>query len=80
MAKQRTHDMDSPYTPQLRDLIQRAQQGAAVIISSHLLAMVEDICSHVLVLNEEVRRDAFVQYTARDDLFSRPPVSTKKAE
>jgi len=29
----------------------RAEQGSAVIISSHLLAMVEDICSHVLILN-----------------------------
>lgn len=29
---------------------ERCSQGAAVIISSHLLAMVEDICSHVLIL------------------------------
>ncbi|MEQ8788491.1 MAG: ABC transporter ATP-binding protein [Pirellulaceae bacterium] len=29
---------------------QRAADGAAVIVSSHLLAMVEDICTHVLVL------------------------------
>ena len=28
----------------------RAAAGSAVIISSHLLAMVEDICSHVLIL------------------------------
>ena len=27
VAKQPSHDMDSPYTPQLRDLIDRAQQG-----------------------------------------------------
>jgi ABC-2 type transport system ATP-binding protein len=32
-------------------IVERAQRGAAVIISSHLLAMVEDICSHVLVLD-----------------------------
>jgi ABC-2 type transport system ATP-binding protein len=30
---------------------QRASLGAAVIISSHLLAMVEDICTLVLILN-----------------------------
>ena len=36
----------------LKDSIRRrAAQGAAVIISSHLLAMVEDICTHVLILN-----------------------------
>lgn len=29
----------------------RAAQGAAVVISSHLLAMVEDICTHVLILD-----------------------------
>jgi len=32
-------------------IVQRAEQGAAVMISSHLLAMVEDICSHVLILD-----------------------------
>ena len=35
---------------------QRAAQGSAVIISSHLLAMVEDICSHVLILKEGQQR------------------------
>jgi ABC-2 type transport system ATP-binding protein len=34
----------------------RAESGAAVIISSHLLAMVEDICSHVLILTEGKQR------------------------
>lgn len=34
----------------------RAQQGAAVIISSHLLAMVEDICTHVLILKQGQQR------------------------
>jgi ABC-2 type transport system ATP-binding protein len=28
----------------------RAAEGAAVIVSSHLLAMVEDLCTHVLIL------------------------------
>jgi ABC-2 type transport system ATP-binding protein len=34
-----------------QSVIDQAASGAAVIISSHLLAMVEDICTHVLVLN-----------------------------
>lgn len=32
-------------------IIERAAAGAAVVISSHLLAMVEDICTHVLILD-----------------------------
>jgi ABC-2 type transport system ATP-binding protein len=33
-----------------RSLQERAAQGAAVMISSHMLAMVEDLCTHVLIL------------------------------
>ena len=33
-----------------QSITQRASTGAAVIVSSHLLAMVEDICTHVLIL------------------------------
>jgi ABC-2 type transport system ATP-binding protein len=33
-----------------RSLSERAAQGAAVMVSSHLLAMVEDLCTHVLIL------------------------------
>lgn len=33
-------------------IIKQAQSGAAVIISSHLLAMVEDICTHILILDQ----------------------------
>jgi ABC-2 type transport system ATP-binding protein len=32
-------------------IAQRAAAGAAVIISSHLLALVEDLCSHLLILH-----------------------------
>ena len=32
-------------------IVEQAKAGAAVMISSHLLAMVEDICTHVLVLD-----------------------------
>lgn len=34
-----------------QSIVERARNGSAVIISSHLLAMVEDICSHVLILD-----------------------------
>jgi ABC-2 type transport system ATP-binding protein len=34
-----------------KSVVERARAGAAVIISSHLLAMVEDICTHVLILH-----------------------------
>ena len=37
-------------------IVEQAERGAAIIISSHLLAMVEDICSHVLVLKEGQRQ------------------------
>lgn len=30
----------------------RAAQGAAVIVSSHLLALVEDLCTHLLILHK----------------------------
>ncbi len=36
----------------LKDSVrQRAGAGAAVIISSHLLALVEDLCTHLLILH-----------------------------
>lgn len=37
-------------------IAEQAENGVAVIISSHLLAMVEDICSHVLVLDSGHRK------------------------
>lgn len=50
--------LDEPMTgldpPGIRNLLdsvrQRAEDGAAVVISSHLLAMIETVCTHVLVL------------------------------
>ena len=39
-----------------RSLQERAAQGAAVMISSHMLAMVEDLCTHVLILDQGVQR------------------------
>jgi ABC-2 type transport system ATP-binding protein len=39
-----------------RSLQERARHGAAVIVSSHMLAMVEDLCSHILILAGGVQR------------------------
>ena len=33
-----------------QSIVERARQGAAIIISSHLLALVEDLCTHLLIL------------------------------
>lgn len=33
-------------------MVARAHAGAAVVISSHMLAMVEDICTHILILEQ----------------------------
>ena len=35
-----------------QSVTRQAQSGVAIIISSHLLAMVEDICSDILILDE----------------------------
>ncbi|QDV67514.1 ABC-type transporter ATP-binding protein EcsA [Rosistilla carotiformis] len=51
--------LDEPMTgldpPGIRNLLesvrQRAADGAAIMISSHLLAMIESVCTHVLVLD-----------------------------
>jgi ABC-2 type transport system ATP-binding protein len=32
-------------------IIERARSGAGILISSHLLALVEDLCSHLLILH-----------------------------
>ena len=48
-------------------ILGRASEDAAVVISSHLLAMVEDICTHVLILEEGEQRF----WGPLDDLKSR---------
>ncbi len=37
-------------------MVELADRGTAIIISSHLLAMVEDICTHVLILDKGTRK------------------------
>ena len=84
--------LDEPMTgldpPGIRNLKQsikeNAQRGAAVIISSHLLAMVEDICTHVLIIDrgqmkfygsladikDQVRKDArSTEQSSLEDVF-----------
>lgn len=39
-----------------RSLRERAAAGAAVVVSSHMLAMVEDLCTHVLILDRGAQR------------------------
>jgi ABC-2 type transport system ATP-binding protein len=34
-----------------RSIVERARSGAAIVISSHLLSLVEDLCSHLLILD-----------------------------
>lgn len=34
-----------------QSLVQRAGAGAAIIVSSHLLALVEDLCTHLLIIH-----------------------------
>lgn len=34
----------------LESVVERARNGAAVIVSSHLLGLVEDLCTHLLIL------------------------------
>ncbi len=37
-------------------LRERAAAGAAIVVSSHLLAMVEDVCTHVMILDSGKQR------------------------
>lgn len=58
-------------------ILRRARDGAAVVISSHLLALVEDVCTHLLILDRgkriyfgriEEARSAFAQAGASPSL------------
>jgi len=61
----------------------RAVNGAAVLISSHLLALMEDLCTHLLVLNRgcclysgsmsDARTDALLKggHGTLEDVFQR---------
>jgi ABC-2 type transport system ATP-binding protein len=36
-------------------IVQQAKQGVAILISSHLLHLLEEVCSHVLILRRGVK-------------------------
>ncbi len=36
-------------------ILKRAREGAAIVLSSHLLHMLEEVCSHVLILKQGVK-------------------------
>ncbi len=70
-----------------KDSIQeKAQEGAAIIISSHLLSLVEDLCSHLLILHQgecryfgslaEARRTLTGEDTTLEDVFFRMTETT----
>ena len=58
-------------------IVRRAQAGAAVILSSHLLHLVEEICTRVLIMNRGL---AVVSGTIADILASRPSFSGRRLE
>jgi len=60
-----------------RTILQRAQGGAAVILSSHLLGLVEELCSRVLVIN---RGELVAAGSVRDIAESRPELTGRGLE
>jgi ABC-2 type transport system ATP-binding protein len=58
-------------------IIRRAQGGAAVILSSHLLHVVEELCTRVLIMN---RGQAVAFGTIADILASRPALHGRRLE
>jgi ABC-2 type transport system ATP-binding protein len=60
-------------------ILQRARAGAAIIISSHLLHLVEEICSHILILKngQKVIHGTLEEITRR---FSEQPTEANLEE
>jgi ABC-2 type transport system ATP-binding protein len=58
-------------------IVQRAEAGAAVILSSHLLHLVEEICSRVLIMN---RGQAVASGTISEILAARPELRGRRLE
>lgn len=76
--------LDPPAIRTTKDsILQRAREGAAVVVSSHLLSLVEDLCTHLLILHRgkrlffgsmEEARSAFADAGTRaslEDVFFR---------
>jgi ABC-2 type transport system ATP-binding protein len=58
-------------------IVRRAEEGAAVILSSHLLHIVEEICTRVLVMN---RGEAVAFGTIAEIVASRPALAGRRLE
>ncbi len=58
-------------------IIQRAETGAAVILSSHLLHLVEELCTRVLIMNAGL---AVAFGTIAEIVASRPALSGRRLE
>ncbi len=63
-----------------RTMVEKAEQGATVLVSSHLLALVEDICRHLIVLRQgkclfsgtvERAREAYSESGSLEEVFFR---------
>lgn len=63
-----------------RTMVEKAEQGATVLVSSHLLALVEDICRHLIVLRQgkclfsgsvELARQMYSQSGSLEEVFFR---------
>jgi ABC-2 type transport system ATP-binding protein len=52
-----------------RMIVAQARAGTAILLSSHLLSLVEEICTHILVVNRGER----VAYGTRDEIVAEPP-------
>jgi hypothetical protein len=71
LAKQRSHDIESPYTPELRDLVERAQHGDETAMpelrqlldkSPQLWEQIGDLAKHV--------ETAWIKLLAANDLLT----------
>jgi ABC-2 type transport system ATP-binding protein len=53
-----------------RTIVARARAGAAVVVSSHLLHMVEEICTRILIINKgrKIADGSLEELAARSDL------------
>jgi len=58
-------------------IMRRAEAGSAVILSSHLLHLVEEICSRVLIMR---RGQAVAIGTIEEILLARPDLRSQKLE
>lgn len=58
-------------------IVRRAESGAAVILSSHLLHLVEEICTRILVMNAG---QAVALGTVTDIIANRPALSGRRLE